>query len=246
MNFFAHLGRYFLLVKRTFSKPERHGLYFKQILIEIDNLGIRSLGIAAIISFFIGMVVIIHMTINMGNPLIPAYYVAFTTRDVLVLEFSSTVLSLILAGKIGSLIASEIGTMRVTEQIDALEAMGINSASYLILPKVIASMIVNPLLVILSIFIGLLGGWMVSEMGGLLSTHDFFFGIRFQFDSYKVVYTLIKSVIFAFIITSVSGYFGYYTKGGALEVGKSSTQAVVYSMVFILVANYAITEIMLT
>jgi phospholipid/cholesterol/gamma-HCH transport system permease protein len=246
MNFFAHLGRYFLLIKRTFGKPERHRLYLKQIFREIDNLGIRSLGIAAIISFFIGMVVIIHMTINMGNPLIPAYYVSFTTRDVLVLEFSSTVLSLILAGKIGSLIASEIGTMRVTEQIDALESMGINSAAYLIQPKVIASMIVNPLLVILSIFIGLLGGWFVSELGGLLTTHDFFYGIRFQFDSYKIVYTLIKSVIFAFIITSVSGYFGYYTKGGALEVGKSSTQAVVYSMVFILVANYAVTEIMLT
>jgi len=246
MNFFAHLGRYFLLVKRAFGKPEKHRLYLRQTLREIDNLGIRSIGIAVIISFFIGMVVIIHMTINMGNPLIPAYYVSFTTRDVLVLEFSSTVLSLILAGKIGSLIASEIGTMRVTEQIDALESMGINSAAYLIQPKIIASMIVNPLLVILSIFIGLVGGWFVSEMGGLLSTYDYFYGIRFQFDSYKIIYTLIKSVIFAFIITSVSGYFGYYTKGGALEVGKSSTQAVVYSMVFILVANYAVTEIMLT
>lgn len=246
MNIFTHLGRYFLLIRKVFGKPEKHSLYFKQILIEIDNLGIKSLGIAAIISFFIGMVVIIHMTINMGNPLIPEYYVSFTTRDVLVLEFSSTVLSLILAGKIGSLIASEIGTMRVTEQIDALDSMGINSAAYLIQPKILASMIVNPLLVILSIFIGLIGGWAVSEMGGLMTTHDFFFGIRFQFDSYKIVYTIVKSVVFAFIITSVSGYFGYYTKGGALEVGKSSTQAVVYSMVFILVANYAITEIMLT
>lgn len=246
MNFFSHLGRYYLLTKRAFGKPEKHSLYFKQTLREIDHLGIQSLGIAAIISFFIGMVVIIHMTINMGNPLIPDYYVSFTTRDVLVLEFSSTVLSLILAGKVGSLIASEIGTMRVTEQIDALEAMGINSAAFLIQPKIIAAMLVFPLLVVLSIFIGLLGGWFVSEMGGLLTTNDFFYGIRFQFDSFKVVYTLIKSVVFAFIITSVSGYFGYYTKGGALEVGKSSTQAVVYSMIFILVANYAITELMLT
>lgn len=246
MKFFSHLGRYYLLIKRVFGRPEKFSLYFKQTLREMDYLGVHSLGIVGIISFFIGMVVIIHMTINMGNPLIPAYYVSFTTRDVLVLEFSSTVLSLILAGKIGSLIASEIGTMRVTEQIDALEAMGINSASYLIQPKIIASMLVFPLLVILSIFVGLLGGWFVTEMGGLLTTNDFFYGIRFQFDTYKVVYTLIKSVIFAFIISSVSGYFGYYTKGGALEVGKSSTQAVVYSMVFILVANYAVTEIMLT
>ncbi len=246
MNFFSHLGRYYLLIKRAFGKPEKYSLYFMQTVREIDNLGIRSLGIVGIISFFIGMVVIIHMTINMGNPLIPAYYVSFTTRDVLVLEFSSTVLSLILAGKVGSLIASEIGTMRITEQIDALDAMGINSASYLIQPKIIAAMLVVPLLVILSIFIGLLGGWFVAETGGLLTTNDFFFGIRFQFDSYQIVYTLIKSVVFAFIITSISGYFGYYTKGGALEVGKASTQAVVYSMVFILVANYAITEIMLT
>ena len=246
MKFFFHLGRYFMLVLRIFGKPEKLSLYMKQTLREIDNLGIKSLGIAAIISFFIGMVVIIHMTINMGNPLIPAFYVSFTTRDVLVLEFSSTVLSLILAGKVGSLIASEIGSMRVTEQIDALDAMGINSASYLIQPKVVASMIVNPLLVILSIFVGLLGGWIVSTLGGLLTTYDFFYGIRFQFDPYYVFYTLIKSVVFAFIIASVSGYFGYYTKGGALEVGKSSTQAVVYSMIFILVSNYAITEIMLT
>lgn len=246
MNFFTHLGRYFLLVTRVFGKPEKHSLYFRQILLEIDHLGVRSLGIVAIISFFMGMVVIIHMTINMGNPLIPAYYVSFTTRDVLVLEFSSTVLSLILAGKIGSLIASEIGTMRVTEQIDALDSMGINSAAFLIQPKVLAAMIVNPILVILSIFIGLIGGWIVSTMGGLLTSHDFFYGIRFQFDSYFILYTLLKSVVFAFIITSVSGYFGYYTKGGALEVGKSSTNAVVYSMIFILVSNYMITEIMLT
>jgi len=246
MNFFAHIGQYFLLVKRVFGKPEKHALYFKQTIREIDYLGIQSLGIASIISFFIGMVVIIHMTINMGNPLIPAHYVSFTTRDVLVLEFSSTVLSLILAGKIGSLIASEIGTMRVTEQIDALDAMGINSASYLIQPKVIAAMLVNPLLVILSIFVGLIGGWVVSQMGGLLTSHDFFYGLRLEFNPYYIFYTLLKSVVFAFIITSVSGYFGYYTKGGALEVGKSSTQAVVYSMIFILISNYAITEIMLT
>jgi len=246
MKLFYQLGRYLLLVIRVFGKPEKHGLYFKQILREMDNFGTGSLGIAAIISFFIGMVVIIHMTINMGNPLIADFYVSYTTRDVLVLEFSSTVLSLILAGKIGSHIASEIGTMRVTEQIDALESMGVNSAAYLIQPKIIACMIVNPLLVILSIFIGLLGGWFISEAGGLLTTTDFLYGIRFKFDTYRLVYTLVKSVVFAFIITSVSGYFGYFTKGGALEVGKSSTQAVVYSMIYILVANYIITEVMLT
>ena len=162
------------------------------------------------------------------------------------MEFSSTVLSLILAGKIGSNISSEIGTMRVTEQIDALESMGVNSAAYLIQPKVVACMLVNPLLVILSIFIGLLGGWFIAETAGLMTTTDFLYGIRFEFDPFRLTYTLIKSVVFAFIITTISGYFGYYTKGGALEVGKSSTQAVVYSMIFILISNYVITEIMLT
>lgn len=246
MNLFSHLGRYIILVVRVFGKPEKHGLYFRQVLREMDKLGVGSLGIVAIISFFIGMVIIIHMTINMGNPLIADFYVSYTTRDVLVLEFSSTVLSLILAGKIGSNISSEIGTMRVTEQIDALESMGINSAAYLIQPKIVACMIVNPLLVILSIFIGLIGGWFIAETGGLMTSADFLYGIRYEFDSYRLFYTLIKSVVFAFIITSISGYYGYYTSGGALEVGRSSTQAVVYSMIFILVSNYVITEIMLT
>lgn len=246
MNLFYQLGQYILFVGRIFRRPEKHGLYFKQILREMDKLGIGSLGIVAIISFFIGMVVIIHMTMNMDNPLIPNYYVSYSTREVLILEFSSTVLSLILAGKIGSNIASEIGTMRVSEQIDALESMGINSASYLVQPKVIACMIVNPLLVILSIFIGLMGGWLISSLGGLLTTTDFIYGIHMDFAIYPIVYTLFKSVVFAFIITTVSGYFGYHTKGGALEVGKSSTQAVVYSMIFILISNYIITKLMLT
>jgi len=212
----------------------------------MDKLGVASLGIVAIISFFMGMVVIIHMTINMGNPLISDIYNSYTTRDVLVLEFSSTVLCLILAGKVGSNIASEIGTMRVTEQIDALETMGINSAAYLIQPKIIGMMLVIPVLVTLSIFIGLAGGMFIAKIGNLVTMNDFLFGIRYQFKPYYVVYSLVKSVVFAFLITSVSAYHGYYTKGGALEVGRSSTLAVVYSMITILIADYLITQIMLS
>lgn len=246
MKLFFHMGRYLLFIRQLFRKPEKLGLYTRQVLAEIDKLGVSSLGIVGVISFFIGMVVIIHLTANLGNPLIPDYYNSYTTRDVLVLEFSSTVLCLILAGKVGSNIASEIGTMRVTEQIDALDAMGINSAAYLVMPKVIGLMVVVPLLVILSIFIGLIGGWFIAVVGNLMTTNDYLFGIRFKFDSYKVLYTLVKSFVFAFLITSIAGYHGYYTKGGALEVGRSSTLAVVYGMISILIANYLITQIMLS
>ncbi len=246
MRLFFHLGRYLLFVRRVFSRPEKHSLYFRQVFREIDKLGVSSLGIVSVISFFIGMVVIIHLTANLGNPLIPDYYNSYTTRDVLVLEFSSTVLCLILAGKVGSNISSEIGTMRVTEQIDALETMGINSAAYLVLPKVIGLMVIIPVLVILSIFIGLIGGWVIAVIGNLMTSSDYLFGIRFSFDSYKVFYTLVKSFVFAFLITSVSGYHGYYTQGGALEVGRSSTLSVVYSMITILISNYLITQIMLS
>jgi phospholipid/cholesterol/gamma-HCH transport system permease protein len=245
MGILVSLGQYLVFIRKIFGKPEKHGIYIRQIFREIDKLGVSSLGIVAIISFFIGMVVIIHMTSNLANPLIPTYYNSYTTRDVLVLEFSSTVLCLILAGKVGSNISSEIGTMRVTEQIDALETMGINSAAFLVQPKIIGMMITTPVLVILSIFIGLIGGWAVSVAGNLMTSADYIHGIRFEYDSYKVLYTLIKSVVFSFLITSISAYFGYFTKGGALEVGRSSTLAVVYSMIMILVANYLITQIML-
>ncbi len=245
MGVLISIGKYIVFIRRIFSKPEKHGIYFRQVFHEIDKLGVSSLGIVVIISFFIGMVVIIHMTGNLANPLIPTYYNSFTTRDVLVLEFSSTVLCLILAGKVGSNISSEIGLMRVTEQIDALETMGINSAAYLVQPKIIGMMITTPALVILSIFIGLIGGWFISVTSHLMTSADYIHGIRFEYDSYKVLYTLIKSVVFAFLLTSIPAYFGYYTKGGALEVGRSSTLAVMYSMIMILVANYLITQIML-
>ncbi|MFC2118778.1 MlaE family ABC transporter permease [Bacteroidota bacterium] len=245
MELFFNIGRYYAFIKRVFSKPEKSRIYIKQTFFEIDKLGIGSLGIVAIISIFMGAVVTLQTAINLENPLIPAFYIGLTTRDTLILEFSSTIVSLILAGKVGSNIASEIGTMRVTEQIDALEIMGINSASFLTLPKIIACVLINPFLVIISISIGIIGGFFVVSFTGLITIPDYIFGIRYAFNGFYIVYTLIKTVAFAFIIASVSSYHGYYTNGGALEVGRSSTKGVVYSMIAILIANYLLTQLLL-
>lgn len=246
INIFFNLGRYFVFMKHVLSRPEKAKIFFKQTLFEIDKLGINSLGIVAIISIFMGAVVTLQTTINLENPLIPSFYIGLTTRDTLILEFSSTIVSLILAGKVGSNIASEIGTMRITEQIDALEIMGINPASYLVLPKITACVFINPFLVVLSIFIGLVGGFFVVLFtGSIVTVPDYIFGIRYAFEPFYITYTLIKTVVFAFIIASVSSYRGYYTQGGALEVGKSSTDGVVNSMVVILIANYLLTQLLL-
>ena len=211
----------------------------------MDNLGLESLGIVAIISVFMGAVVTIQTAFNTDHPLLPIYAVGFATRQSIILEFSPTIISLILAGKVGSRIASEIGTMRVTEQIDALEIMGINSAGYLILPKIIASMIINPMLVVISIFLGVLGGWMASAITNVIPLSHFIYGILFEFAPYDVFYALAKTVVFAFLIASISGYFGYNTKGGALEVGQSSTKAVVFSSIYIIIFNLILTQLLL-
>ncbi len=211
----------------------------------MDNLGLESLGIVAIISVFMGAVVTIQTAFNTDHPLLPIYAVGFATRQSIILEFSPTIVSLILAGKVGSRIASEIGTMRVTEQIDALEIMGINSAGYLILPKIIASMIVNPMLIVISIFLGVLGGWMASAITNVVPLSHYNYGILFEFAPYDVFYALVKTVVFAFLISSISGYFGYNTKGGALEVGHASTKAVVFSSIYIIIFNLILTQILL-
>ncbi len=245
MGFLFHLGRYFLLLPQIIKKPERVAIYRRQIVIEIDNLGLQSLGIVAIISLFIGAVVAIQTSFNIDNPLLPSYTVGFVTRQTIILEFSPTIISLILAGKVGSRISSEIGTMRVTEQIDALEIMGVNSAGYLILPKVIASVIINPILVVFSIAIGIGGGWLVAHITPILPISNYLEGILLDFRIFDVFYALLKTVVFAFLITTISGYFGFYTKGGALEVGQSSTQAVVVSSIFIIFFNLLLTQVLL-
>ena len=245
MRLFYHIGKYYLLIRMVFGKPEKLSIYRKQIFKEIDSLGIGSLGIVTIISIFMGAVITIQSAFGFDSPWIPLYAVGLASRDSILLEFSPTIVSLILAGKVGSSIASELGTMRVTEQIDALEIMGINSSGYLIMPKIIAAVLINPFLIIISMFLGLFGGWLFGILTGVVTSYEFIYGIQYQFKPYNVTYALIKTVVFAFIITSVSAYHGYYTKGGALEVGNSSTKAVVYSSVVILLFNFLLTQLLL-
>lgn len=246
MKLFFHLGRYFLLLTKVFVKPEKFRIYFKQFLKEVELLGLNSIGIVVVISVFMGAVITLQTAYNFENPLIPMYLIGLTARDSMILEFSSTIASLILAGKVGSSIASEIGTMRVTEQIDALEIMGVNSASYLILPKILAFVFIIPFLVIISIFVGIVGGYGAGVFSGAVTSYDFVYGLHYAFNSFYITYTLIKALVFAFIITSVSAYHGYYTSGGALEVGKSSTKAVVFSSILILLFNLILTQLLLT
>jgi phospholipid/cholesterol/gamma-HCH transport system permease protein len=240
-----HIGRYFLLIKKVFSRPEKGRVYVNQILEELVAVGFNSVGIVVIISIFMGAVITLQTAYNLENPLIPVYIIGLGTRDSMILEFSSTVVGLVLAGKVGSNIASEIGTMRVTEQIDALEIMGINSASYLILPKIVAAMFFNPFLTIISMFVGVFGGWAAGVITGAVSSSAFIYGIQYAFIPFYVVYALIKTIVFAFIIVSVSAYQGYYCQGGALEVGRASTKAVVYSSLVILLFNVIITQMLL-
>lgn len=245
MRVFFHIGRYLLMLRQVFARPEKLAIFRRQVLIEIESLGIDSMGIIAIISIFMGMVITIQTSSNIDSVWIPKYTVGFTTRQSVILEFSPTIIALILAGKVGSNIASEIGTMRVTEQIDALKIMGINPAGYLILPKITAGVLINPFLIVISMFLGIGAGYTICLLTGIIPAGDYIYGAQLDFHPFDVGYALVKTVIFAFLITSVSAYHGYYTKGGSLEVGRSSTRAVVYSSIAILIFNYVITQLLL-
>lgn len=245
MGLFYHLGMYSTFIVRVFGKPERFKLYVKNFFYEVFSLGIGSLGIVVIISFFMGAVVTLQTAYNFESPIIPLYLIGLTARDSMLLEFSSTIVALILAGKVGSNIASEIGTMRVTEQIDALEIMGINPAAFLIRPKIFGMMFIIPFLTIISMFVGIVGGFLASVGTGVLTAHDYLYGIHYVFIPWYVFYSLIKSVVFAFIYTSVPAYYGFFVSGGALEVGQSSTKAVVASSILILIFNLILTQILL-
>ena len=233
------------MMGRIFSRPEKMAIYRRQFIKEVDSIGISSLGIVALMSVFMGAVIALQTASNIDGPLIPAYTVGFTTRQSIILEFSPTIIALILAGKVGSNIASEIGTMRVTQQIDALDIMGVNSAAYLIQPKVLAGIFIFPFLITISMFLGVFGGWVISVVTGIISSNEYIYGIQFAFRPFDVVYALIKAVVFGYVITTVSAYHGYYSRGSALEVGRSSTDAVVYSSVVILVLNYILTQLLL-
>lgn len=246
MRVFHTIGEYIFFMGKVIAKPEKWGIFYRDVVKEIDKLGINSIGIIAIISFFMGAVITIQTAYNTENPLLPSYLIGLAARDSILLEFSSTIVALILAGKVGSNIASEIGTMRVTEQIDALEIMGINSASHLVLPKITAALLFNPFLCIMSIAVGIIGGWSAGRFTGVITTQDYIDGILYAFIPYYIWYGVIKTVVFAFIITSISAFYGYYVNGGSLEVGRSSTKAVVNSSVVILLFNLILTQLLLS
>lgn len=230
---------------QVFRTPDKWRVFLNNLVAEISKLGVDSIPLVIIISIFIGAVITIQMTLNIVSPLIPSYSTGLATREILLLEFSSSILSLILAGKVGSNIASEIGTMRVTEQIDALDIMGINSACFIVLPKVVGFVLFVPVLVVLSMFMGLLGGWAIAKFTTMLTVENYVYGIQTMFKEWYVWYGIIKTFFFAFIITSVAAYYGYYVKGGALEVGKASTNAVVSSSILILLADVVLTKLLL-
>lgn len=245
MQYLYNIGKYFLMLKQVFKRPQKVAVFKDNLFREIEELGLKSLGIVAFISFFVGGVVAIQTGLNVDNPWIPKYLIGFATKRSIILEFAPTFMSIILAGKVGSYITSSIGTMRVTEQIDALEVMGVNTLNHLVLPKIIAAVSFYPFLVILAMVLGIYGGWVSGEVTGLFSSDDYISGIRLDFKPYLIRYALTKTMVFAFIIATIPSYFGYYVKGGSIEVGKASTQAVVWTSVVIIVFNYFLTQMLL-
>ncbi len=245
MKILTHIGNYFLMLNYTFGKFTKWKVLKQLILKDIDILIIGSLGIVSFISFFVGGVVAIQTALNLENPLLPKNLIGFATRQSIVLEFAPTFISIIMAGKVGSYITSSIGTMRVTEQIDALEVMGINTYNYLIFPKII-SLSLYPLIICISMFLGVFGGYIASVYGGFSSSADYIEGIQMDFIPFHITYAFIKTSFFSFILATIPAYHGYYMNGGALEVGKASTVSFVWTSVVIILLNYLITQLLLT
>ncbi len=245
MKLLHHVGAYLLMLRMVFIKPTKGKVMRKLIFQDIQDLIIGSIGIVGFLSFFVGGVVSIQTALNIESPLIPKNLVGFATRQSVILEFAPTFMCIILAGKVGSYITSSIGTMRVTEQIDALEVMGINSVNYLVFPKIVA-MLLLPFVINISMFFGILGGYAATLYGGFSSSADFIEGIQLDFRPFHVIYAFIKTLIFAMVLATIPSYHGYFMKGGALEVGKAATVAFVWTSVVIIVLNYIVTQLLLT
>ena len=239
------LGKYVIFMGSLFTRRETFSTYIILITQECINVGYNSLFIVGIVSVFMGAVTTIQTAFNLVNPFIPDYVISLVVRDMAILELSPTIIAIIFAGKVGSSIAGELGTMRITEQIDALEVMGINASSYLVLPKVIACVIMYPMLVILSIFLILLGGYLAGTLTGILTSVDYLYGIRYEFIAFNITFAVIKALVFSFLIASISSYKGFFTTGGSLEVGKASTSAVTNSCIAVLLADYALAQLLM-
>lgn len=244
-KFLAEVGKYALFMKAVFRKPEKWKIFWKQLIIESDKLILSSVLLVGVISLFIGGVLVIQTASNLENPIIDKMYIGYMVRESLILEFCSTMVALILAGKMGSNIASEIGSMRITEQIDAMEMMGVNSAGFLVLPKVISTTFLSPLLMLLSLALGLLGGWIVVETTYIIPPTSYITGIRAFYNGFYIFYSCFKMSLFCFMISSIAAFNGYYAKGGSLGVGRSSTKAIVITSILILFADLVVTQLML-
>lgn len=245
LRYLSQIGKYFLMYKEIFRKPTKWKVMKGLLIKEIDDLIIGSLGIVAFISFFVGGVVAIQTALNLNNPLIPKTLIGFATRQSVILEFAPTFISIVMAGKMGSFITSSIGTMRVTEQIDALEVMGVNAVNYLVFPKVMA-LLLYPFVIGIAMFLGMLGGWMAGVYGGFTSSDNFIGGLQSDFVPFHIAYAFIKTFLFALLLATIPSFHGFYMKGGALEVGKASTVAFVWTSVTIILVNYIITQLLLT
>ncbi|ANE50365.1 ABC transporter permease [Flavisolibacter tropicus] len=245
MTFLDEAGRYLLMLRTMFSKPENGKMYWKEFMHQCSEIGIGSLGIVVIISVFIGAVSAVQTAYQMTTPLIPRETISMIVRDTVILEFAPTLVCIVLAGVVGSKIAGELGNMRVSEQIDALEIMGINTKTYLVLPKILAAVIVIPMLVVISMILGIWGGRLASTMSGIISAETFDKGLLMAFIPYNVFFAIVKGYTFAFIISSIPAFYGYYVKGGALEIGRASTKAVVVSCIAILFADYILSALLL-
>ena len=244
-NTIEKVGEYFLFLKAVFRKPERWRLYLRQFFVESDKLIISSIIIVAVISVFIGGVLVIQTASNLENPFIDKMYVGYMVRESLILEFCSTMVSLILAGKMGSNIASELGSMRITEQIDAMDMMGVNSAGFLVRPKILSATILSPFLMLLSFVLGLVGGYAVVAFTGIVRVASYMEGIKYCFNGFYLFYSCFKTALFCFLISSIASFEGYYAKGGSLGVGRSATRAIVISSILILLFDLIVTEVML-
>ena len=245
MTFFNHLGKYLLMLKGMMSKPENAKVYWKEFMHQCNDIGIGSLGIVTIISIFMGAVSAVQTSYQLTSPLLSKTVIAQIVRDTVILEFAPTLVCIVLAGVVGSKIASELGNMRVSEQIDALEIMGINTKTYLVMPKIAAALLIIPLLVIIAMGLGIYGGRLAGSLSGILSTDTYDRGLMQNFVPYNIFFALIKAYAFAFIISSIPAYYGYHVKGGALEIGRSSTTAVVVSCIAILFVDYILAAILL-
>jgi phospholipid/cholesterol/gamma-HCH transport system permease protein len=245
MTFFTHFGRYLLMLKGMFSKPENGKVYWKEFMHQCVEIGIGSLGIVAIISVFMGAVSAVQTAYQLVSPLIAKSTIAQIVRDTVILEFAPTLVCIVLAGVVGSKVASELGNMRVSEQIDALEIMGINTKTYLVMPKIVAALITIPMLVVLAMALGIYGGRLAGSASGILSTDTYDRGLVENFMPFNVRFAMYKAITFAFIISSIPAYYGYNVKGGALEIGRSSTKSVVVSCVMILFADYILAALFL-